>query len=199
MKNKYLIGAFCICVLLSTVGCNSNVENRAESEDIIVTTVASSEYSQEEFTEERDSYEKLIVEEYSNPIDAYFLPLIEDAGSGVERTQLQDNYRGVWRTEFENVMLWMLDKCVYQEDKDNLLLFRESVESLVSTTHRVLLTEWLDDYKHPLDSDYRNLWGTGTRSGLNQIMAEIYRDASLKLINDTYIYIERDYSLEHYE
>lgn len=83
---------------------------------------------------------------YSNPIDSYFLPQIENAGSEAERRSLQDTYRGVWKTEFENVMLWMQGKCVYQEDKDNLSLYAESVESFVHTSHTVLATEWLNNY-----------------------------------------------------
>lgn len=51
--------------------------------------------------------------------------------------------------------------------------------------------------------NHRNLWGNGTRSGLNQIKGEIYRDASMLLIkkmyNLNYKFIDRDYSKEHYE
>ncbi len=178
-------------------------EYDAETADNVKTTVTLPEHDQEESTKGDYCEESTVVEEeYSNPIDAYFLPRIESASSQVEYRELQDTYRGVWKTEFENVMVWMQDKCVYQEDKDNLLLFEESVESLIDTTQTVLLTDWLDDYELPPDSDNRNQWGNGTRSGLNQIRAEIYRDASMKLIEnsyDTYIFMERDYSLEHYE
>ena len=231
MKHKYLICILCVCVLMSVTGCgigadtNAQAENRSEdnadadaqaenrsednkdadaqSEADAETEVTLPENDQEEYTE-GDYYEESTVleEEYSNPIDAYFLPRIKSASSQVEYRELQDTYRGVWKTEFENVMVWMQDKCVYQEDKDNLLLFEESVESLIDTTQTVLLTDWLDDYELPPDSANRNSWGNGTRSALNQIRAEIYRDASMKLIDhsyDTYIFMERDYSLEHYE
>ena len=75
-------------------------EDTAETEDTIETAVALSEYYQEE---------------YSNPIDAYFLPRIENASCEAERRQMQDTYRGVCKTEFENLIAWMQDKCVYQE------------------------------------------------------------------------------------
>ena len=187
MKNKYFVAIMYICLFMSATGCNINVEANAQSEDNGETAVALSEHNQGG---------------YSNPIDAYFIPRIDNASSEAERRELQDTYRGVWKTEFENVMVWMQDKCVYQEDKDNLLLFEESVESLIDMTQTVLLTDWLDDYELPPDSANRNSWGNGTRSALNQIRAEIYRDASMKLIDhsyDTYIFMERDYSLEHYE
>lgn len=138
-------------------------------------------------------------QEYSNPIDAYYLPRIENAGSEAERRELQDTYRGVWKTEFEHVMIWMEGKCVYQEDKENLLLFEASVDSLIKTSCTILVTDWLDDYNLPPDSPDRNFWGNSTRSSLNQNKAEIYRDASMKLIDDNYVFLKRDYSLEHYE
>ena len=156
-------------------------EDTAETEDTIETAVALSEYYQEE---------------YSNPIDAYFLPRIENASCEAERRQMQDTYRGVWKTEFENVMAWMQDKCVYQEDKDNLLLFEESVDSLIETTYTVWM---VTDYELPPGSDGRKSWGNGTRSAWNQKEGEIYRDVSMKLVDDTYIFMERDYSLELYE
>ncbi len=202
MKNKYWIGILYVCVLMSATGCSMNVDANVQSEDNVETEVALSEHNQEEYTESCDYYEESMVlerEEYSNPIDAYFLPRIENASCEADRRALQDTYRGVWKTEFENIMVWMQDKCVYQEDKDNLLLYTKSVESLIETARTVLVTDWLDDYELPPGSDSRNMWGNGTRSALNQKEAEIYRDASMKLIDDTYIFMERDYSLEYYE
>jgi hypothetical protein len=93
-------------------------------------------------------------------------------------------------------MAWMQDKCVYQEDKDNLLLFEESVDSLIEKTYTVWM---VTDYELPPGSDGRKSWGNGTRSAWNQKEGEIYRDVSMKLVDDTYIFMERDYSLELYE
>lgn len=108
MKYKYLIHILYVCVLMSAAGCNIDADTTAQLEDNAETTVALSDLHQEE---------------YSNPIDAYFLPRMENASCEAERRELQDTYRGVWKTEFENIMVWMQDKCVYQEDKDNLLVF----------------------------------------------------------------------------
>lgn len=227
MKNKYFIGILCVCVLMSVTGCSSDTGANAQTADNIeieknvetegnaeATSASLSEDDQEEEASaalpEDDQEEetsaalsednrKEEIEEYSNPIDAYFLPRIKSASCEAERRQMQDTYRGVWKTEFENIMAWMQDKCVYQEDKDNLLLYEESVESLIETTRTVLVTDWLGDYELPPDSDERNSWGNGTRSGLNQKEAEIYRDAGMRLIDDSYIFMERDYSMELYE
>lgn len=199
MRSKYLVGILCIFLLMSVTGCSIEEEVNVPSQDNAVTTVAISEYNREEDTKGHDYYEELIEserEEYSNPIDAYYLPQIENASCEAARREVRDIYRDAWKTEFENVMDWMQAKCVYQEDKDNLLLFTQSVESLIENTRTILVTDWLDDYKLPPTSDSRNFWGNGTRSGLNQKEAEIYRDVSMKLINDTYIFLKQDYSLE---
>lgn len=179
------------------VDTSAQSEVDAETADNVKTAVALPEYDQEESTKGDYCEESTVVEEeYSNPIDAYFLPCIENASCEAERRQMQDTYRGVWKTEFENVMVWMQDKCVYQEDKDNLLLLEESVGSLIEATHTVWM---VTDYELPPGSDGRKSWGNGTRSAWNQKEGEIYRDVSMKLINDTYIFMERDYSLEYYE
>lgn len=211
MKNKIFIGILCVCVLMSVTGCRSDADVNAQTADNVEASASLSEDNQEEETPaalpEDDQVEETAaalsednqkedVEEYSNPIDAYFLPRIENASCEAERRQMQDTYRGVWKTEFENIMAWMQDKCVYQEDKDNLLLYEESVESLVEATYTVLA---VTDYEFPPGSDERKSWGNSTRSNLNQEEAEVYRDAGMKLIDDSYIFMERDYSMELYE
>lgn len=212
MKNKYLIGILCVCVLLLVTGCRSDADINAQTADNVEASASLSEDNQEEETPaalpEDDQVEETAaalsednqkedVEEYSNPIDAYFLPRIENASCEAERRQMQDTYRGVWKTEFENIMAWMQDKCVYQEDKDTLLLYEESVESLIETTRTISLTKY--KYEFPPDSVERNSWGNGTRSYLNQKEAEMYRNAGMELIDDSYIFMERDYSMELYE
>ncbi len=211
MKNKYFIGILYVCILMSATGCSINADANAQSidagsndqsKDNAETAAALSEPNLEGCSEGCDYDEESTASEggeYSNPIDAYFLPRIENASCEAERRELQDTYRGVWKTEFEQVMAWMQDKCVYQEDKDNLLRYTKSVESLIETTCTILATDWMDNYELEPGSDDRNFWGNGLRSELNQKEAEIYRDAGMKLIDDTYSFKKRDYSLEHYE
>jgi len=133
---------------------------------------------------------------YSNPIDAYYLPLIENAGTQIEYRDYQDNYEGAWKSEYENILTWMKGKCVYQADIDNLNAYDAAVVALIDATHTVAVTDWLDDYETPPDSPERGLWGNGTRSGLNQVQGEIYRDAGMRLIgrHNDYIFMERDYA-----
>ena len=136
---------------------------------------------------------------YNNPIDAYFLAKIPT--SGIEYRELQDTYKGVWKAEFENVIVWMASKCQYQEDIDKLTLYVVSVEEMITSARAVMLSEWLDVYDIPPDGPDRNSWGNGTRSGLNQVSGEIYRNAAILLIEHggDYEYRDIDYSKEYYE
>lgn len=140
---------------------------------------------------------------YSNPIDAYFIPRINKASSG--KKSYQDTYRGVWKAEFENILKVIDQKCVYQKDKDDLIAYKNSVEQLIKSTQEIVETDWLNNYNvPPPETDtYRNPPGNGTRSGLGQIKAEIYRDASMLLIEKmydlNYKFLDKDYSKEHYE
>ena len=138
---------------------------------------------------------------YSNPIDAYYLPLIENAGTQAERSMHQDNYGGAWQSEYENILTWMKNKCTHQVDIDNLNMYDATVSALIDTSRIVLITDWLDDYNLPQGNPDRYSWGNGTRSGLNQAQGEIYRDAGMRLIGgyDHYVFLERDYASLYYE
>lgn len=139
---------------------------------------------------------------YNNPIDEYFIPLINNASTQAERRDYQDTYRGVWKSEFENILKLLEEKSVYQKDKDDLIAYKNSVELLIESTQTIVVTHWLDDYNISPEN-HRNIWGNGTTRGLNQIRGEIYRDASMLLIEKMYYlnykFIDRDYSKEHYE
>ena len=137
---------------------------------------------------------------YDNPIDAYFLPLIAGAEAEVVRRDYQDTYGGVWQSEYENILAWMKEKCVYQYDIDMLDQYDAAIQSLIDVTRTVLVPDWLGDYELRPDSPDRYLWGNGTRSALNQQQGEIYRDSGMRLIGyyDDYKFLERDYTVSQY-
>jgi hypothetical protein len=136
-----------------------------------------------------------------NPIDAYFIARIESAFPEIERRELQDTYRGVWQAEYENVLAWLAQKCEYQDDKDKLALYAANVEEMIAAARDVMLIDWLDTYQVPPNDPDRNSWGMGTRSGLNQVTGEIYRNAAMLLIENCagYKFRNIDYSQEYYE
>lgn len=217
MKRIYILTGFCITLLFIS-SCSKQVVSEVKPTQVtqkvtkivsntITPTVAtyqgftvSPAPSAIEITSPPDSVsDNTII--YSNPIDEYFIPRINDKTKcEVEKREYQDTYRGVWKAEFENNMNWMYSKCAYQVDKDNLATYEQSIRQLFDSTRAVVVTGWSDTYKIPTNERYPGtIWGTGTRSALNQIEAEIYRDAGLRLIDDTYIFLKKDYSKEHYE
>ena len=139
---------------------------------------------------------------YSNPIDEYFIQRIERAHNMVDLREAQDAYRDAWESAFYNVVAWMIEKCLYQEDKDKIIEYECTVNKLIVIMMEMAVTDWLDDYALPPDSPERGIWGNGTRSGLNYMVANIYRDASMLLINnfgfsgDRYVFQDIDYSQE---
>lgn len=136
---------------------------------------------------ETDYSEKYPV--YNNPIDEYYRPIIDSDEAQVTIRWAQDAYKQVWEEEFANLMQWLESKCVYEEDKQNIRALKENVEKQVEIQREVCETELLDTYRinpdpeKAEDGDSRNTyWGTGTRSRLNQMIGEIYRDASMRII-----------------
>lgn len=130
---------------------------------------------------------------YNNPIDEYYLPKIYSwDASQAEIRSAQDTYRAVWSSEFKHLMKWLRKKCVYQEDKKNIKEMEKSVEENINSSLEVITIELLDVYEVNPDSSKNKdnearswYWGNGTRSRLNQIAGEMYRDASMKIINLT--------------
>lgn len=125
---------------------------------------------------------------YDNPIDEYFLPKINHAdASQAEIRAYQDDYKNVWKDEFENLTKWLGKKCIYEEDRKKIQEMKKSVLEYAEKSKEVILTELLDTYKVNPDpgkgEETRNSYqGNGTRSRLNQIEGEIYRDASMRMI-----------------
>lgn len=194
-KKKTAALGFVVLMLAASISGCRGVTKETEVPIAVTTAQETSSEATQAMEPETSSDER-----YSNPIDAYFLPRINgQIEAETNRRELEDTYRGVWKAEFENIMLWMQNKCIYQADKDNLSLFADSVQSMIDTSRTVILTDSLDDYKLQPDDPARSFWGTGTRSGLNQKEAEIYRDAGMLLVDDSYVFLDKDYSKEHYE
>ena len=144
---------------------------------------------------------------YNNPIDEYFLPKIYSWDtSQIEIRKYQDSYKKAWKAEFKNLMNWLQKKCIYANDKKNIKLLKKSVLDNIEKSKEVILTELLDVYKVNPDSakvkdtvSRISYWGNGTQSRLNQIEGEIYRDASMRIINlygeeRKYVFQKIDYS-----
>ena len=169
MKKK-IFYVIIFIVSINLIGCQKGVHNLIDS-----STISSSSKT---------------VAVYNNPIDAYYLPKINQSSAEVELRIYQDKYYEVWTEQFDRIIQLMKDKCIYKKDIDAIESYKASVEKLIDNSSTILVTEWLDDYKLPPDSPERGSWGNGTRSGLNMKHAEILRDACMMLIPycDKYTY-----------
>ena len=129
----------------------------------------------------------------NNPIDQYYLPRIYDAWVETERKELEMIYRRVWIDEFDNIMYWMLAKCVYQEDIDVLLAYEKSVQDLADSTWLMCHLDWYDWYNIPKED---RTVGNGTHGAICFIQGEIYRNAGMELIGGKreYEFLDKDYS-----
>lgn len=147
---------------------------------------------------------------YDNPIDAYFQPKMVSDYNVAEATRrgYQDTYRGVWRAEYKHLLKWLKKKCVFREDRENIEKMDKALQSQITSMREVLATELLENYKINPDStksgggmSRMSSWGNGTRSRLNQIEGEMYRDTAMKIIelHGDYKFRKLDYAKESYE
>lgn len=147
---------------------------------------------------------------YDNPIDAYFQPKMVSDYNVAEATRrgYQDTYRGVWKAEYKHLLKWLKKKCVYEEDRKNIETMDKALKSQIESMREVLATELLGNYKINPDStkleggmSRMSSWGNGTRSRLNQIEGEMYRDTAMRIIemHGDYKFRKLDYAKESYE
>ena len=197
MRNIFLLISFCITLLFLS-SCSNRVDSDVASKQVALTVAPSQEPTispTPSYIDTASPNDSDNTNAYSNPIDAYFIPHFNNYSCEVELRYYQDAYLVVWQDEYKNVMKWMYSKCVYQEDKDNLSAYEDSVSQLIDSTETVSLINWSDIYKMPPKKRYpSDSWGNGTRSALNQLEAEIYRDASMRFIDKKYTFLKRDYS-----
>ncbi|MCI8363609.1 MAG: hypothetical protein HFG34_01465 [Eubacterium sp.] len=183
MKYRLLKIWICVLVLFMT-GCSGGSNSTKEPAEAAADR--SPAVAETEEPQESDRQKTL----YNNPIDEYFLPKIQSRGKcEAEIRGYQDNYKHVWKEEFENLTKWLRKKCIYEEDKENIIAIEKSVSEYIERSKAVISTELLDTYevnpnpKKGKDMVPRNsYWGTGTRSRLNQIEGEIYRDTCMRII-----------------
>lgn len=141
--------------------------------------------------------------QYNNPIDSYFLPLFDESEkiSGAEYRNLQEIYGLVWKLEYKNMILWLLNKCDFEKDRRNIEAFEESVLNYIKSVEPVLRTEKYDAYHFsPNSGDVSRIGGVGLSSWMMYMEGNIYRDVCMNVIglNDSdspqYEFVDRNYS-----
>lgn len=117
----------------------------------------------------------------NNPIDDYFNPKL-NSKIEAEVRDAQEEYEKTWKQEYDKVIAIISKKIIYNQDKENLKNFEQSVLNLIKTATPVLETEISDSYKYSPDNAENRSPGNSTSSTLHGINGQIYRDASMLLI-----------------
>ncbi len=117
----------------------------------------------------------------NNPIDEYFNPKL-NSKIEAEVRDAQDEYEKIWKQEYDKIITIIRKKTIYDQDKENLKNFEQSVQSLIKTANPVLETELSDSYNYSPDDAENRSFGNSTSSALHGINGQIYRDASMLLI-----------------
>lgn len=63
-----------------------------------------------------------------NPIDSLFAEALHDSPVMVEYRQIQELYYDTWKTQYDNIMGIIRNKCKYEEDIANYELFVKEME-----------------------------------------------------------------------
>lgn len=153
--------------------------------------------------DEAEANTETIEKQYNNPIDSYFLPLFDESEkiSGAEYRNLQEIYGLVWKLEYKNMILWLLNKCDFEKDRRNIEAFEESVLNYIKSVEPVFRTEKYDAYHFsPNSGDVSRIGGVGLSSWMMYMEGNIYKDVCMSVIglNDSdssqYEFVDRNYS-----
>lgn len=203
----YLI-CFTWILLVSLIACNgkpasvNGTDSVADGEETKQKDVVSGTGGMADEKEpQQESLDELTSE---NPIDQdkHFAPLFDPDRDIPESThrELMYQYCKAWEEEYKNVIQWILKKCRYQEDRDDILKYdsdiRESIEEDADSVLKMML---LEAYEYKPGTDER-VAGNSTGARIQYQKGKMYRGICLSLIetmshhSEKYMFLERDYS-----
>ena len=113
-----------------------------------------------------------------NPIDSLFAEALHDSHVMAEYRQIQELYYDTWKTQYDNIMGIIRNKCKYEEDIANYELFTKEMEEGFDNLQPLILNEMLDNYDM-LESPEKNSWGNGTQDRLLMYQGTMYRNACM--------------------
>lgn len=139
-----------------------------------------------------------------NPIDTdeYFAALFDPESdiSEAEHRGLMLQYGKAWEEEYKNVIQWLLKKCKYEEDRNDILKYDQSVRDCIEeNSDSVLETMILENYEYKPGSFERGP-GNSTWPRIRYQQGKMYRGICLSLIetmshhSEKYTFLKRDYS-----
>ena len=192
VKSKKLFVVL-LCVFLIS-GCSSKTENVSTADISEASTVAFEEETIDVKSNEQENDMYVEYTDFSNEIDDYVVKKLNEAGNSGTEAALRENediFCEAWKDEYTSVVNHFLKKCKYSADKKNLKKMKSSLEEYVKAMRGAVELEIIDGYNYPTtvknDSTKEprsTLMGNGTRSRLNLVEGEIYRDACISLLKN---------------
>lgn len=134
-----------------------------------------------ELTAEQDRNNVVYDQCLENPIDPLFAEALYDAPDMANYRQIQELYYDTWKTQYDNIMKIIRNKCKYEEDIANYELFTKEMDEGFNNLQPLILNEMLDNYNIP-ESPEKNSWGNGTRGRLLMYDGTMYRNACMFFI-----------------
>lgn len=176
MRNKIWVSLIILIIATITISCKNEIEKNTvgskmgfnddvknDSEDDM------EEDSEDDFEDELDyTTDEYFIKKnsvYRNPIEQYYWSKLNSKDkSEKEHRKVQKDYQKAWKAEYQNLIKWMKEKCVYNEDKNNLSLLEKSVADQIDREKKVLGTDLTNDC-------------------LTQIEGELYRDVCMRILD----------------
>lgn len=194
-----LLGIFCCSVVL--ISCTKANLTKNKEKDKITEKISEALTNVQTGVTGKQMQLSTNEENANNPIDSYFQPLLKSDMPEASRRGLEVLYGKAWKEEYNNVVEWLLGKCKYEEDKENINKLNESVEEYIKITTIVVRAEMLDGYDaDPNGGNDKRIEGNGTNSSLIYFQGKMYRDISMLLIQsyvsnkEQYQFLRDDYS-----
>lgn len=114
-----------------------------------------------------------------NPIDQAFATQWNEAGSTVEMNYVAEKYMKAWRGEMNHVAGLLKGKYKFDEDKSRIDDYIAAYEKVAGAAIYVEWLNWSNVDQNPAGRQF----GTGAASGSLQAKANIYKQATMNLIN----------------
>lgn len=136
-----------------------------------------------EFTVEQ-SRNNVVSEHYEcleTPIDSLFAEALYESNDNIRYRQIQELYYNTWKTQYDDVMKIIREKCTYEEDIANYELFTKEMKEGFDNLQPLILNEMLDNYNMS-ESPEKNSWGNGTQDRLLMYDGMMYRNACMFFI-----------------
>lgn len=136
---------------------------------------------EETTTEDWGSFEQYYMD---NPIDNILSQQLEKALVEAEIRDSQELYKELWLEQYQGMMEFVQNHCIYEEELENYERFAGEIERGYEELQPLIKNTMLDTFEVPSDSPEKATWGWGNGTAARLAMHEgmYYRNACMLLI-----------------